>query len=149
MTSGQRIIKALIAGLLGGTLTSLVLWVLDLTGLFKSFGLPLSVPTPVTPWLLERVLRDLPWALLLLAPVRLDVEQWKRGVVTGLGPALVLLFFWLPIQGFGVLGLRGGLGLMLSAIVFSLLWGGATGYFLAMQGLGRRQALEDDPSLEP
>ncbi|MDH4247724.1 MAG: hypothetical protein OEW39_07905 [Deltaproteobacteria bacterium] len=135
-----RVIKALLAGVLGGILTSLVLWILDLSGVFRLASIPLSVPETVTYWIAQRVMRDLPWALLLLLPVRLDWPQWKRGMVLGLGPALVLLLYWLPMQDFGLLGLRGGWGLPVSALAFSLLWGAATGHFLALQGEGRRNA---------
>ena len=132
------IFKVLIAGILGGVLTSLALWVFDLAELFKLFSVPLSVPANIVPWMIERVIRDLPWALLLLLPLRTDLPQWQRGLVLGLGPGLVLLFFWLPAQGFGLMGLRGGLGLPLFALGFSLLWGSTTGYFLVLQGVGRR-----------
>jgi len=111
-----------VAGLLGGLVNSLVVWLFGAVGLSQLLGVALA-PQLTTAWLFPRLV----WGglcgwLFLLPPPKLTYPAW--GLFLSLGPSLVQIFIVFPFQAQkGVGGLQLGYLTPLLVLFFNAIWG--------------------------
>jgi len=75
------------------------------------------------------------WGLVFFVPL-FDRSWWKKGLIMGLLPALLVLFYFLPERGLGLLGLERG-PLVGVRVVFLnvVVWGLATAWWARQVGV--------------
>lgn len=132
----QRIALAYLAGTIGGLANSLMNWAGFASGLAQLLGNPL-VPGFTAAWLYPRLVWGGLWGLLFLTPF-MTARPVVRGLVLSALPSAAMLFFFLPRQGQGILGLEMGYGTPFFVIACNLAWGLFAGFFWGLMNPPRR-----------
>lgn len=110
------------AGALGGLANSLALWLLGAAGITAALSVAIA-PEFSPAWLYPRLVWGGLWGALLLLPL-LSNSPLPRGLLFGLGPALVQLFVVFPYKaGKGMAGLELGEMTPLIVVLVNLVWG--------------------------
>jgi hypothetical protein len=118
----QRLGQCFSAGSLGGLANSLALWGLGAVGVTAAMGVSVS-PSLSAAWLYPRLVWGGIWGFLFLLPICRQ-NWWLRGVLFGLGPALVQLLVVFPLKADkGYLGLDLGTLTPLVVLIVNLVWG--------------------------
>ncbi len=117
------------AGLWGGLLNCLAVWLFGRLGIAQALGVQIAPPLSTTLLYSKLVWGGL-WGVLFLAPL----GRWSfpvRGLLFSLGPSLVQLFLVFPVQAhLGVLGLQLGMLTPLFVLFYNAVWGVAAGWWL-------------------
>jgi hypothetical protein len=118
-----------VAGLLGGLLNCLVVWLFGWLGIAQVFGVQIAPPL-TTALLYPKLVWGGLWGFLFLLPLgRLSFPI--RGLILGLGPSLVQLFLVFPLKAHkGVLGLQLGPLTPLFVLFYNAVWGVVAGWWL-------------------
>lgn len=119
----QRLVRAIVMGLLAKVPQGLLLAVLSAAGVFLAMGLPLNVPLD-TMYSAKHVLLGALFGSLFAVPVLTGWNNTLRGLLVGLGHSAGTLFFFNPVvDGVGILGLQVGPLMPLVVVVANLVWG--------------------------
>lgn len=118
-----------VAGLVGGLLNCLAVWLFGWLGIAQALGVQIAPPL-TTVLLYSKLVWGGIWGLLFLIPLgRMSFPV--RGLLFSLGPSLVQLFLVFPIQAQkGVLGLQLGALTPLFVLFYNAVWGLAAGWWL-------------------
>jgi hypothetical protein len=118
-----------IAGLWGGLLNCLAVWLFGRLGIAQALGVHIAPPL-TTALLYAKLVWGGLWGLLFLIPLgRLSFPL--KGLLFGLGPSLVQLFVVFPLKAHkGVLGLQLGALTPLFVLFYNAVWGVAAGLWL-------------------
>jgi hypothetical protein len=125
------------AGLWGGLLNCLAVWLFGWLGITQALGVQGATPM-TTAILYTKLVWGGLWGLLFLVPMgRLS---WPvRGLVFSLGPALAQLFWVFPFKAHkGVLGLQLGYLTPLLVVFYNAIWGLGTGLWLKWAAMNNR-----------
>jgi hypothetical protein len=122
-----------VAGLVGGLLNCLAVWLFGWLKIAPALGVNITPPL-TTPLLYSKLVWGGLWGLLFLIPLgRLSLPT--RGLFFSLGPTLVQLFLVFPVQARkGVLGLQLGALTPLFVLLYNGVWGVAAGLWLNRAG---------------
>lgn len=135
-------LQVLIAGGVAALLTSLLLWVLTITGLFVLLRIPVAAPADPTQWFGWRTVSGCVYALLLFIPLLTESRQALRALIVSVVPMLKLFLWDYPQGREGWFGLNLGVTLPLTVIVTWLLWGLVAGLILERWNFGGEVADE-------
>ena len=118
-----------VAGLWGGLLNGLVVWLFGRLGIAPALGVHIAPPL-TTGLLYPKLVWGGIWGLLFLVP--LGRLSWTaKGLIFSLGPTLVQLFWVFPLQAHqGNLGLHLGALTPLFVLFYNAVWGVAAGWWL-------------------
>jgi hypothetical protein len=118
-----------VAGLVGGLLNCLAVWLFGRIGIAQALGVHIAPPL-TTALLYSKLVWGGLWGFLFLVPLgRLSFPI--RGLIFGLGPSLVQLFIVFPVKAHqGVLGLQLGALTPLFVLFYNAVWGVAAGWWL-------------------
>ena len=144
MQRAKPFLKVLIAGALAGLAMSLVFLAFDLSGVFHTLGVRMSLPLDLARWVVEKLAEGALFALLFLVPVLAGQRHWERGLVVSAFPSAKLLLWSYPSLGFGFFGMKLGWEIPFVAIAFYLFWGAVAGLLLDRFGLVLRVPEEDE-----
>jgi hypothetical protein len=118
-----------VAGLVGGLLNCLAIWLFGWLGVAQALGVQIAPPL-TTALLYPKLVWGGLWGLLFLIPLG-RVPFPVRGLLFGLGPSLVQLFVVFPLKAHkGVLGLDLGALTPLFVLFYNAVWGLAAGWWL-------------------
>lgn len=124
----MKIIKALMAGLIGGLANSIGIWVFGILGINQALHFNMT-PQFTLPWLMPRLISSALWGLLFLLPFWED-RLIQKGLVLSIGPLALMLFMMFPKMGAGMFGLNLGAGAPFVALFFTAVWGVTAALFL-------------------
>lgn len=117
----KRLSLLFAAGAVGGLANVIAIWILG------KLGLPL--PKASLGFLYKQAVWGGLWGLIFLIPVFAG-SWWKKGMLMGLAPALLVLFFFLPQRGAGIFGLNVGPAVPVMVVFLNVVvWGLATAYW--------------------
>jgi hypothetical protein len=117
------------AGLWGGLLNCLVVWLFGWLGIAQALGVQITPPLN-TALLYPKLVWGGLWGLLFLVPLG-RVSFPVRGLIFSLGPTLAQLVWIFPFRAHqGVLGLQLGALTPLFVIFYNAVWGVAAGWWL-------------------
>jgi hypothetical protein len=118
------------AGLWGGLLNCLVVWLFGWLKIAPALGVHIAPPL-TTALLYPKLVWGGLWGLLFLVPLgRLSMPV--RGLLFSLGPTLAQLFWVFPFKGHqGVLGLHLGALTPVFVLFYNAVWGVAAGWWLS------------------
>lgn len=117
------------AGLFGGLLNCLAVWLFGRLEIAQALGVHIAPPLTTTLLYPKLVWGGL-WGLLFLVPMG-RVSLPVRGLIFSLGPSLVQLFLVFPLQAHkGVLGLQIGMLTPLFVLFYNVVWGLAAAWWL-------------------
>lgn len=118
-----------VAGLLGGLVNSLVVWLFGAVGVTQLLGVALA-PQLIPAWLYPRLVWGGLWGWLFLLPAP-KLTYPARGLFLSLLPSLVEIFLVFPFQAQkGVGGIQLGYLTPLFVLFFNAIWGLAAGYWV-------------------
>ena len=118
-----------VAGLLGGLLNCLAVWLFGWLGIAQALGVQIAPPL-TTALLYPKLVWGGLWGFLFLLPLG-RLSFLIRGLFFSLGPTLVQLFLVFPVQAHkGVLGLQLGVLTPLFVLFYNAIWGLAAGWWL-------------------
>jgi hypothetical protein len=117
------------AGCFGGLVKGLVAAASAGIGLNAALGVTMT-PSLTTAWVYQHVVWGGLWAFLFLIPLK--GSYYYRGAVFSLGQTSIQLFVILPKMGKGLLGLQFGALTPILILVFGIIWGLATGFWLKL-----------------
>jgi len=137
--------QALIAGGLSALLTSVLIWVFTITGLFAVAAIPVAAPADPGSWFAWRTLWGAVFGVFFLIPLLADVRESVRGLLVALVPIAKLLLWDYPQGPEGWFGLNLGALLPITAVVLWLIWGALAGWMLDRWGFGGVPAEEELP----
>ena len=116
------------AGVLGGLMNSLNLWLFGSLGITTALGVNIA-PQLTKGWLYPRLVWGGIWGVLFLFPLLKRKPFWQ-GVVYSLGPTLVQLYIIFPVQADqGVMGLQLGALTPIFVFIFNTVWGIVAAYW--------------------
>lgn len=124
-----RLSLAIAGGAVAGLVQTLVIVGLSNITFFQVLGMPFAIPFTL-PYLYQRITWGGLWGLLFLIPLLRGWLHWQRGLIFAAAPAAASLFYFLPAEGNGMLGLKMGPLWPVIVIAFALLWGYLTGLWL-------------------
>ena len=124
----MKIIMVLIAGILGGLVNSLGVWIFGVIGINQALGFKMT-PALTLSWLIPRLISSGLWGLLFLLPFWRD-SLIKKGIVLSIAPLAIMLFIVFPKMGAGMFGLKLGNTAPLFAVFFTIVWGATAAIFL-------------------
>ena len=118
-----------VAGLVGGLLNCLAVWLFGWLGIPQAFGVQIAPPL-TTALLFSKLVWGGIWGSLFLIPLgRLSFPV--KGLLFSLGPSLVQLFVVFPFQApKGILGLQLGALTPLFVLIYNAVWGIIAGVWL-------------------
>jgi hypothetical protein len=117
------------AGLWGGLLNCLAVWLFGWLGITRALGVQIAPPL-TTALLYSKLVWGGLWGLLFLIPLG-QMSLPVRGLLFSLGPSLVQLFVVFPFQAQkGMLGLQLGALTPLFVLFYNAIWGIAAGLWL-------------------
>ena len=118
------------AGLWGGLLNCLAVWLFGWLGIAQALGVHIAPPL-TTALLYPKLVWGGLWGLLFLVPLgRLSLPV--RGLLFSLGPSLVQLFLVFPFQAHkGVLGLQLGTLTPVFVLFYNAVWGLGAAWWLS------------------
>jgi hypothetical protein len=118
-----------VAGLVGGLLNCLVVWLFGWLGIAQALGVQIAPPL-TTALLYPKLVWGGLWGLLFLVPMG-RVSFPVSGLIFSLGPSLMQLFLVFPLQAHkGVLGLQLGALTPVFVLFYNAVWGVAAGWWL-------------------
>lgn len=117
------------AGLFGGLLNCLAVWLFGWLGIAQALGVHIAPPLS-TALLYPKLVWGGLWGLLFLVPMgRMSVTL--RGLIFSLGPSLVQLFLVFPLQARkGALGLELGALTPVFVLFYNAVWGVVAAWWL-------------------
>ncbi len=118
----RRLGMAYFGGAVGALASSLALWIAGRAGLLALLDVSMS-PALSWSWLQPRLLFGSLWGLgypLVLRRARTPV---RAGLLLSLAPSLAQLFYFLPQQGHGMLGVRLGALTCVAVLGANAVWG--------------------------
>ena len=124
----MKIIMVLIAGILGGLVNSLGVWIFGVIGINQALGFKMA-PALTVSWLMPRLISSGLWGLLFLLPFWRD-SLIKKGIILSTAPLTIMLFIIFPKMEAGMLGLELGNTAPLFAVFFTMVWGITAAIFL-------------------
>lgn len=116
------------AGVVGGLVNSLAVWLAGDLGLMAKIGVNIK-PALTLAWLYPRLVWGGIWGLLFILPIAGN-GVFLRGLVLSLGPSLAALFYFFPQTPHGVAGLGLGNWTPLAVVAANAIWGWATAIWL-------------------
>lgn len=126
----NKLSVAFAAGCVGGLLTSLLLYLCGALGLMASYGVKWS-PALTADWLYQRTIWGGLFGLLFTLPWMDKVTWFLTGVIYSIVPTLAQLFVFFPlVTGEGVLGSSLGSNTPYFVILFNLVWGLITAFWI-------------------
>lgn len=134
MNSLAKIVSLVFAaGVLGGLLNSLAVWIFGELGITTALDVKIA-PQLSAAWLYPRLVWGGIWGALFLLPV-MQTRIWSRGFVYSLGPTLVQLFVVFPLKAKkGAMGLDLGIFTPLFVVIFNAIWGWTAAIWLRWTG---------------
>jgi hypothetical protein len=118
------------AGAVGGILSGLIIYLCGALGLMQEYGVKMA-PTLNACWVDQRVVWGGIFGLLFALPVLERLPWFVRGMALSMVPILVQFFVFYPlITHEGLFGLKLGANTPYFVILFSLLWGMLTAFWL-------------------
>ena len=127
--SVKEVSLAYAAGALGGLANGLAIWLFGLVGINQLLGVALA-PQLTTPLLYNKLVWGGIWGWLFLLPFP-RMSYTSRGLIYGLGPSLVQIFYVFPQMAHkGVGGLELGYLTPLLVLFFNGIWGLVTAVWL-------------------
>jgi hypothetical protein len=117
------------AGLWGGLLNCLAVWLFGRIGIAQALGVHIAPPW-TTALLYPKLVWGGLWGLLFLVP--LGRLSWPvKGLIFSLGPSLGQLFWVFPLKAhLGVLGLQLGTLTPLFVLFYNAVWGVGAGWWM-------------------
>ncbi len=129
----RKISLVFAAGVLGGLLNSLAVWIFGELGITAALGVKIA-PKLTAAWLYPRLVWGGIWAMLFLLPM-MQTSIWSRGFIYSIGPTLVQLFVVFPMKAQkGAMGLDLGTLTPLFVVVFNAIWGWTAAIWLRWTG---------------
>jgi hypothetical protein len=117
------------AGLFGGLLNCLAVWLFGWLGITQALGVHIAPPLS-TALLYPKLVWGGLWGLLFLVPMG-RMSFTLRGLIFSLGPSLVQLFLVFPLQAHkGALGLELGALTPVFVLFYNVVWGVAAAWWL-------------------
>ncbi|MGD8345440.1 MAG: hypothetical protein PVI38_10390 [Desulfobacterales bacterium] len=133
MTMARKISLVFAAGVLGGLINSLAVWIFGEFGITAAAGVKIA-PKLTAAWLYPRLVWGGIWGVLFLLPM-MQTSIWSRGFIYSLGPTLVQLFVVFPLKAQkGAMGLELGMLTPLFVVVFNAIWGWTAAIWLRLTG---------------
>jgi hypothetical protein len=121
------------AGVLGGLINSLAVWIFGEYGITAALGVKIA-PKLSAGWLYPRLVWGGIWGVLFLLPM-LKTRIWSRGFIYSIGPTLVQLFVVFPMKANkGMMGLDLGSLTPLFVVIFNAIWGWSAAIWLRWAG---------------
>jgi hypothetical protein len=119
------------AGVVGGLINSLAVWLCGLQGLNQALGVQLA-PALTPAFLYPRLVWGGLWGWLFLIPGG-QGWRWRQGLLFSLAPSALQLFYIFPHRLHkGFLGWDLGLLTPLLVLIFNGIWGLATAFWLSL-----------------
>jgi hypothetical protein len=129
----RKISLVFAAGVLGGLINSLAVWIFGEFGITAAAGVKIA-PKLTAAWLYPRLVWGGIWGVLFLLPM-MQTSIWSRGFIYSLGPTLVQLFVVFPLKAQkGAMGLELGMLTPLFVVVFNAIWGWTAAIWLRLTG---------------
>lgn len=125
----QKLSLIFAAGCFGGLVKGLVAVASAKIGINTALGVTM-LPSLSPLWVYQHMVWGGLWAFLFLIPLK--GSYYYRGAVFSLGQTIVQLFVILPQMGKGLLGLQFGALTPVLILVFGIIWGLATGFWLKL-----------------
>ena len=141
--------QAIIAGGISALLTSVLIWVCTLTGLFAILAIPVAAPPDSGAWFAWRTLWGAVFGVFFLIPLLVEVRESVRGLLVSIVPIAKLLLWDYPQGPEGWFGLNLGPLLPITAVVLWLIWGVLAGWLLDLWGFGGVPLAEEEEELPP
>ena len=133
MTMARKISLVFAAGVLGGLINSLAVWIFGEFGITAAAGVNIA-PKLSAAWLYPRLVWGGIWGVLFLLPM-MQTSIWSRGFIYSLGPTLVQLFVVFPMKAQkGAMGLELGMLTPVFVVVFNAIWGWTAAIWLRWTG---------------
>ena len=133
MTMARKISLVFAAGVLGGLINSLAVWIFGEFGITAAAGVKIA-PKLTAAWLYPRLVWGGIWGVLFLLPM-MQTSIWSRGFIYSLGPTLVQLFVVFPMKAQkGAMGLELGMLTPVFVVVFNAIWGWTAAIWLRWTG---------------
>ncbi len=118
-----------VAGLVGGLLNCLAVWLFGVLGIPQALGVQIAPPL-TTVLLYSKLVWGGIWGVLFLIPLG-QLSLPLRGLLFSLGPSLVQLFVVFPYQAQkGTMGLQLGALTPLFVLIYNVIWGVPAGLWL-------------------
>jgi hypothetical protein len=129
----RKISLVFAAGVLGGLINSLAVWIFGEFGITAAAGVKIA-PKLTAAWLYPRLVWGGIWGILFLLPM-MQTSIWSRGFIYSLGPTLVQLFVVFPLKAQkGALGLDLGMLTPLFVVLYNAIWGWTAAIWLRLTG---------------
>jgi len=122
------------AGVAGGFANSLVVWWCGVAGVTAAADVKLA-PDLTSAWLYPRLVWGGLWGFLFLLPLG-NTSYVLRGLLFSLVPTIFSLFYFLPAQGKGILGIELGAQMPMFVVLFNAVWGAVAALWLKFAGSG-------------
>jgi hypothetical protein len=130
----RKISVAFSAGVFGGLVNSLAVWVFGVTKAHSILHVSIA-PSWSPQWLYPRLIWGGLWSLLFITPI-LKGQGFMRGFWLSLAPTAAQLLYFLPYQAHkGFLGLQLGTLTPVAVLIFNLLWGISAAAWLRAGGM--------------
>ena len=136
--------QAIIAGGISALLTSVLIWICTLTGLFAILAIPVAAPPDSGSWFAWRTLWGAVFGVFFLIPLLVEVRESVRGLLVSIVPIAKLLLWDYPQGPEGWFGLNLGPLLPIAAVVLWLIWGVLAGWLLDLWGFGGVPVAEEE-----
>jgi len=117
----RKISAAFAAGAAGAVVISFLFWYLGDTGMLARLSINLR-PAMTPDWLYGKVIWGGIWGGLFLLPL-LGSRPLVQGLVFSLAPTVAALFFFMPHNSLGLLGLNAGPYMPFFVLLLNGLWG--------------------------
>ncbi len=131
----ERASLSFAAGVAGGFANSLVLWWFGVAGVTAAADVKLA-PDLTPAWLYPRLVWGGLWGFLFLLPLG-STSYVLRGLLFSLVPTTFSLFYFLPAQGQGILGIELGMQMPMFVVLFNAVWGTIAALWLKFLGAGK------------
>lgn len=118
------------AGCFGGLAKAMAAWLFGVLGLNALVGSQFA-PQMGSQWIYSHMVWGGIWALLFLLPLK-ALSYYSRGVIYSLGQTLVALLFVFPKMNKGLLALQMGYATPVLILLFGVVWGVATAFWLKL-----------------
>lgn len=143
MTKVPPFLQALFAGGLAAVVTSVLIWLFTVTGLFTVLDVPVAAPATAS-WFTWRIAWGCIFGLFFFVPILTGLREAARGLVVSVLPILKLFLWNYPREGLGWFGLGLGVLLPITVVVAWLLWGLLAGLLLDWWGFATYEPEEEE-----
>ncbi|MDP1834569.1 MAG: hypothetical protein Q8K75_01455 [Chlamydiales bacterium] len=132
MKGPTKISLCFAAGSVGGIISGLILYLCGALGLMQEYGVKMA-PTLCAPWIYQRVVWGGIFGLLFALPWLERVSWFLRGAAFSIVPILAQFFIFFPlVTSEGLFGFKLGDNTPYFVILFNLLWGLITAFWLRL-----------------